>query len=339
MNNLPLETAGGPRLRWAGALALVAAACTLLLIGVGGLVTNTDSGLACPDWPTCFGTPFPKLVGGVLMEHGHRYLGTLVGFLCVVLVGAVLRAQGQGRVASVSLLASMPLILGASSWAAIAQHKTGSAPALAFVGVAAGYGLGLWALWSARGTGKLAQATLLLVITQGLFGGLTVVLKLPVTVLVLHLGTSMIVMAMLLWLGVRLQGEAGGGSVAQVGVPIFERRLLVLTTVLVFLQLLVGAAVRHTGAGLICTDLPFCRGAIWPVNVHPAVSFASAILGLALFGIAGALLAIPVVAMLLTLLDIYRTRYALPPELVAGQARSRPHAGSPLAAPSEVEDK
>lgn len=75
------------------------------------------------------------------------------------------------------------------------------------------------------------------------------------------------------------------------------------------------------------------------VNVHPAVSFASAILGLALFGIAGALLAIPVVAMLLTLLDIYRTRYALPPELVAGQARSRPHAGSPLAAPSEVEDE
>ena len=45
------------------------------------------------------------------------------------------------------------------------------------------------------------------------------------------------------------------------------------------------------------------------VNVHPAVSFASAVLGAALFGFAGALLAIPVVAMLLTLLDLYRTRY------------------------------
>ncbi|QTE30907.1 AI-2E family transporter [Pengzhenrongella sicca] len=53
------------------------------------------------------------------------------------------------------------------------------------------------------------------------------------------------------------------------------------------------------------------------VNVHPAVSFASAILGLALFGIAGALLAIPVVAMLLTLLDIYRTRYEVLPGLSA----------------------
>lgn len=69
------------------------------------------------------------------------------------------------------------------------------------------------------------------------------------------------------------------------------------------------------------------------VNVHPAVSFASAILGLALFGIAGALLAIPVVAMLLTLLDIYRTRY----ELLPGLADPRPVART-VAAQSEPEE-
>ena len=51
------------------------------------------------------------------------------------------------------------------------------------------------------------------------------------------------------------------------------------------------------------------------VNVHPAVSFGSVILGTSMFGIAGALLAIPVVAMLLSLLDLYRTRYELVPEL------------------------
>ncbi len=51
------------------------------------------------------------------------------------------------------------------------------------------------------------------------------------------------------------------------------------------------------------------------VNVHPAVSFASVILGTAMFGVAGALLAIPIVAMLLTLLDLYRTRYELVPGL------------------------
>ena len=51
------------------------------------------------------------------------------------------------------------------------------------------------------------------------------------------------------------------------------------------------------------------------VDVHPAVSFSSVILGTAMFGIAGALLAIPIVAMLLSLLDLYRTRYELLPEL------------------------
>ncbi|WP_225753550.1 AI-2E family transporter [Actinotalea sp. Marseille-Q4924] len=53
------------------------------------------------------------------------------------------------------------------------------------------------------------------------------------------------------------------------------------------------------------------------VNIHPAVSFASVILGVSMFGVAGALLAIPVVAMLLSLLNLYRTRYELLPELQA----------------------
>ena len=60
------------------------------------------------------------------------------------------------------------------------------------------------------------------------------------------------------------------------------------------------------------------------VNVHPAVSFASVILGTAMFGVAGALLAIPVVAMLLTLLDLYRTRYELVPALAEPEAENAP---------------
>lgn len=46
------------------------------------------------------------------------------------------------------------------------------------------------------------------------------------------------------------------------------------------------------------------------VDVHPAVAFGSVMLGAALFGVAGALLAIPVVAMILSLLEGYRTKYA-----------------------------
>ena len=45
------------------------------------------------------------------------------------------------------------------------------------------------------------------------------------------------------------------------------------------------------------------------VNVHPAVSFASVMLGASLFGVAGALLAVPVAALLLALFEIYTRRY------------------------------
>jgi predicted PurR-regulated permease PerM len=51
------------------------------------------------------------------------------------------------------------------------------------------------------------------------------------------------------------------------------------------------------------------------VDVHPAVSFASVMLGAALFGAAGALLAVPVAALLLALTDIYARKYELLPGL------------------------
>lgn len=74
------------------------------------------------------------------------------------------------------------------------------------------------------------------------------------------------------------------------------------------------------------------------VDVHPAVSFASVLLGGSLFGVAGALLAIPVAAMLLTLLDLYRTRYALVPELAAAEQRSSGGSGRAQDGAREPED-
>ncbi|MFN8158750.1 MAG: AI-2E family transporter [Candidatus Nanopelagicales bacterium] len=59
------------------------------------------------------------------------------------------------------------------------------------------------------------------------------------------------------------------------------------------------------------------------VDVHPAVAFAAVMLGAALFGAAGALLAIPVGAMLLSLMDIYQARYDLVPELAEQMPKPR----------------
>lgn len=51
------------------------------------------------------------------------------------------------------------------------------------------------------------------------------------------------------------------------------------------------------------------------VDVHPAVSFASVMFGAALFGVAGALVAVPMAAMMLALFDIYTRKYELLPQL------------------------
>ena len=73
---------------WLHRTARLTAGATFLLIVIGGIVTSTDSGLAVPDWPTTFGYnmflyPLSEMVGGILYEHSHRLMGSLVGLLTV----------------------------------------------------------------------------------------------------------------------------------------------------------------------------------------------------------------------------------------------------------------
>lgn len=52
---------------------------TLALLFLGSVVHATESSLACPDWPTCYGTMMPEMTGGVFWEHLHRlWAGGLV---------------------------------------------------------------------------------------------------------------------------------------------------------------------------------------------------------------------------------------------------------------------
>ena len=66
-------------------LAIATAIATYLLILIGGLVHGTGSSLACPDWPTCYGTMMPVMQGGVLVEHSHRLAAGTVVILTLVL--------------------------------------------------------------------------------------------------------------------------------------------------------------------------------------------------------------------------------------------------------------
>jgi len=60
------------------------------------------------------------------------------------------------------------------------------------------------------------------------------------------------------------------------------------------------------------------------VDMHPAVAFAAVILGAALFGAAGALVAVPIAALLLSLFEIYSRQYELLPQLAAPPTAAPP---------------
>src|SRR5713101_4732449 len=223
---------------WVRRLAAAAAFLTLVLIVAGGLVTNTDSGLACPDWPTCFGSPMPHMVGGVAVEHTHRLIATAVG------------------------LCTLGLCIGTLPRRLWLPLRDGALPVLPALLVVLGFAGCAWVLTRARGPGRIAVLALALVMAQGLLGGVTVIYGLPPTVLVLHLATSMLFLAVALVLAWRVSGARTDAA---------RTPLLWVTAGLTYFQIVLGAAIRHTGAGLVCTDLPYCRGAWWPTGVHPSV--------------------------------------------------------------------
>ena len=60
---------------------------TLALLYLGSYVHATGASLACPDWPTCFGTMMPEMTGGVFWEHLHRlWAGALVIFFTIAVI-------------------------------------------------------------------------------------------------------------------------------------------------------------------------------------------------------------------------------------------------------------
>ena len=117
---------------------------------------------------------------------------------------------------------------------------------------------------------RLAYLALAAVVAQGVLGGLTVLFLLPTAISVAHaclaqtffcLAVTLAVVTSPRWLAAR---PAGANPV---------RRAAAATVAIVFLQLLVGAVMRHTKAGLAIPDFPLALGRVVP----PMTSFAVAI--------------------------------------------------------------
>ena len=206
---------------------------TLILLYLGSVVHATESSLACPDWPTCYGTMVPEMTGGVFWEHLHRLVaGGLILF----------------------------------------------------------FGLATFLVWKERPRfGWLkgwSVVGIFLLLIQAVLGGITVIFKLPDAVSTSHLGLAFLFLALatVLFVGSSPSWEDGVGPASAGRATL--RITAVLATVLTFAQSLVGAAVRHTDAGVACPDVPLCLGEWVPPlqNGLVILHFSHRVLGVALLG-------------------------------------------------------
>jgi heme A synthase len=131
----------------------------------------------------------------------------------------------------------------------------------------------------------LAATACALIALQATLGALTVLLRLPPAISIAHLATSMSFLCVVVLLAVRLTPA----DAAEVPLQADQvRGWIVGAGVLVFVQIVLGGVVRHTGAALACPGMPLCAGRAWPSGggqwVHMAHRTLGAIAGVATIG-------------------------------------------------------
>jgi cytochrome c oxidase assembly protein subunit 15 len=276
-----------PAQTWLHRYALLTAAATLALVGIGGVVTSRGVGMAVPDWPTTYGYnmfffPFSKWVGGIFYEHSHRLVASVVG----VLVVGLTRWLGGRRSRLPLALIGLGEVLGGLALLRIGPTWQGAGHFLSGIGGVVLLGAAVWSRNepAARPLPLLGWLAFWGVQIQGLLGGLRVVLyrdQLGIFHATLAQLFFVLVCAIALltsrwWQRANPKSEIrnpkeihANGNPKQ---PATAGYLLLATTFLILLQLILGATMRHQHAGLAIPDFPLAYGRVWPAMDDASVT-------------------------------------------------------------------
>jgi len=112
----------------------------------------------------------------------------------------------------------------------------------------------------------IPSVALILLLIQVTLGGLVVLLHLPVNLTTIHFSIALIIFSLVIFLdyfdGDRNKPDFNNRS--------FNNAFLFLS-ILIFVQAVMGAYVRHSNAGLACPDFPKCLGYWIPPNLSGIV--------------------------------------------------------------------
>jgi len=142
-------------------------------------------------------------------------------------------------------------------------------------------GLAVW-LWLAeprRWVRRLGVIALGAVVLQGVIGGITVLYFLPPPVSIAHAGLAQIFFCLTITIAlVTSRGWHAGYGMDDVRLKADStaqrslRRLAAGLTALIYIQILAGATMRHTDAGLAIPDFPLAFGGLVPPHWSPAIA-------------------------------------------------------------------
>ncbi len=148
-----------------------------------------------------------------------------------------------------------------------------------------------WRVEPRRWVRRLGFTALGAVILQGLLGGITVLLFLPPAVSIGHAGLAQLFFCMTVTMAV-VTSPRWRNTVDPVDDPTL-RKLAAATTALIYLQIILGATMRHNGAGLAIPDFPLAFGRLIPpvwnaqVGIHFAHRVGALCVSIAILATAG----------------------------------------------------